>query len=786
MGFVERYAAGVVRWRWMIILGTVVSLAFLASGMKNLYFTSDYRIFFGDENPQYLSYESLKDEYQHSDNVVLVLAPRSGSIFDKGTLRLLEQLTDKSWQLPYAIRVDSLANYQHTEAQGDELSVAPLVDVDTALDDHGVARIKNIVLHEPSLLNNMVSESGHVTGINITVQLPGENRSEGEYLMTAVRSLVADIRNEHSELDVYVTGLIPFNNAFSEAMRKDLTTLMPAMYLLMIVCLWWLLRSIPAVIGTLCVILFSVIAALGTLGHLHIPISPPSVSAPTIILTIAIADCVHILVAYIGFLRQGYSRNKAIEESLIVNFYPIVITSVTTAVGFLSMNLSEVPPYRDMGNLIAFGVIAAMLSSMLFLPAFISLLPAKVKQRQSRQSVRMEQFSDWIIKHNRVLLVSMTAVVIGLVLMIPLNELDNKFVENFSEDIEFRLDSQFTSENLTGVYTIEYSIDSGVEGGVNGPQYLRLLDDFSNWLNAQPEVMHVTSVVDVYKRLNKNLHGDDSEWFRIPESRALASQYLLLYELSLPFGLDLTNQVNLDKSAARVVVVFEDLSSTQMLNIEQRVNTWWSQRTEVATLLASQPVGSSTTLMFSHMGERNSKSLLFGSFLALVVISFILIFALRSLKIGLLSLIPNLLPAAMAFGIWGLMVGKVGMGLSVVTGMTLGIIVDDTVHFLSKYLRGRRVQQLSPEESIRYAFSTVGVALWYTSLILVLGFLLLVFSTYYRNAEMGLMSAITIGIALLVDFVLLPCLLLLVDGEKTDKKRGALPVASQNLPINTA
>jgi len=167
--------------------------------------------------------------------------------------------------------------------------------------------------------------------------------------------------------------------------------------------------------------------------------------------------------------------------------------------------------------------------------------------------------------------------------------------------------------------------------------------------------------------------------------------------------------------------------------------------------------------MFAHIGTRNIRSMLTGTTVALVVISFILIIALRSVKIGLVSLIPNLVPAAMGFGLWGLLVGEVGLALSVVTGMTLGIVVDDTVHFLSKYLRARREQHLNSHDAVRYAFSTVGMALWVTSLVLVAGFLVLTQSAFKLNSDMGLLTAITIAFALAADFLFLPPLLMKVD-----------------------
>lgn len=173
--------------------------------------------------------------------------------------------------------------------------------------------------------------------------------------------------------------------------------------------------------------------------------------------------------------------------------------------------------------------------------------------------------------------------------------------------------------------------------------------------------------------------------------------------------------------------------------------------------------------MFAHIGQSNSESLLGGTVLALFLISMILIIALRSVKIGLLSLIPNLVPVGIGFGLWAIMDGMVGMSLSVVAGMTLGIVVDDTVHFLSKYLRARREKGYSSEEAVTYAFTHVGQALIVTTFVLIAGFMVLTFSTFKMNADMGLLTAITIGIALFIDFFLLPPLLMAVD--KTTSKQ---------------
>lgn len=258
------------------------------------------------------------------------------------------------------------------------------------------------------------------------------------------------------------------------------------------------------------------------------------------------------------------------------------------------------------------------------------------------------------------------------------------------------------------------------------------------------------------------MHGDDPAYYKIPDDRALSAQYLLLYEMSLPYGLDLNNQINIKKSATRFTVTLESVTTNEMLALEERAQEWLAAN----GLPAMQVPGASTTIMFSHISERNIRSMLSGTSIALVLISVILIFSFRSVKIGLISLIPNLVPAGMAFGLWGLLVGQIGVGTSIVMGMSLGIVVDDTIHFLSKYLRAKRERGMDSHGAVRYAFHTVGTALWVTSVILAAGFYVLTFSGFALNAQMGTLTAITIVFALVTDFLLLPPLLMHLEKKK--------------------
>lgn len=764
------FAHWVIRWRWLIIISTLLIIGAIGSGAQYIEFSGSYRAYFSKENPQLTAFDQLQNTYSKNDNVMFVVAPKDGKVFTRETLATVEWLTEQGWKTPFSKRVDSITNFQYTRAENDDLVVKNLVENTSTLTKEGMTRIKQVALTDPLLLNRLISSRAHVTGINVTVILPEKTLTETTEVMVYARKLAEHAKANNPNIDIYITGMLPFNNAFQEASQKDLETLVPIMYGIIFLVAALTLRSISSTIATLLVIIFSVIAALGMMGWLGIPLSAPTATAPTVILTVAVADSIHVLLTMLHGMRTGLRKNDAIIEALRVNLSPIFLTSITTIIGFLTLNFSEVPLFRDLGNVLAMGVTAAWALSILFLPALMAVLPVSVKPGKVRDGAMMERFGEFVIRRRTPLLWAMTFIAVFLVAFIPRNELNDDFVKYFDETVDFRVDTDFMVANLTGVNQIQYSLGSGESGGINNPHYLKKLDEFAQWYRQQPKVIHVNVITDVMKRLNKNMHGDDPAEYRIPESRDLSAQYLLLYEMSLPFGLDLNDQINVDKSSTHMVVTLGEVTTKEILALEESAQKWFINNAP-ATMVNH---GSGTSVMFAHIGDRNIRSMIYGNVLSLILTSLVIMIAIRSFSAGLISLIPNLVPIGMAFGLWGLMVGQVGLSLSVITTMTFGIVVDDTIHFLSKYLQAKREMKLSAEDAVRYAFSTVGMAVWVTSLILVSGFLVLTLSSFELNSGMGLLAAITIAFAALAEYLLLAPLLIKLEERGRDKTNATI------------
>ncbi len=761
------YAHWLLRWRWPVIVLAVVVAALAGYGGQRLSFNNNYRVFFSEDNPQRTAFDRIQDTYTRNDTILFTVTPASGVVFDNATLTAVAQLTDMGWQLPYALRVDSVTNFPHTRAEEDDLIVDDLVPDAQAMPAADIALAREIALSEPALRNRLISADASVTGVFVTFQMP-DPEDDGAKAQQAVgelvgqaRATVRQIEADYPGIDVRLTGSVMMNNSFFESSIKDLKTLIPAMYAGIVIAMLLLVRCVSSTLATVVVIAFSIVTAMGLAGWAGIRLTSPSVSAPTVILTLAVADCVHVIVSMFAAMRHGFGKRAAIVESLRINMQPVFLTSATTAIGFLTMNFSDVPPFRDLGNITAIGVMAAFAYAVVLLPALLAVMPCRSRRTSGALSKSMDRLADFVVRRRNPLLLGTALLSLVVLAFIPANELDDEFVKYFGQKIEFRRDTDYTVENLTGINQIHYSLQAGDSNGVSDPAFLEKLDRFANWYRSQPEIIHVNSIGDTFKRLNRVLHGDDPAWYRLPERRDLAAQYLLLYELSLPFGLDLNNQLNIDKSATQFVATVGSLSSVELRGLVARSEAWLEENTPE---IASTGIGIS--VMFSHISDRNIRSMIRGATLGLLLISGLLLLALRSLRIGVLSLVPNLLPIGLAFGIWGIFVGQINVAASVVAGLILGIIVDDTVHFLTKYLRARRERGLEPPDAVRFAFHTVGTALLVTTLILVAGFTLLSLSQFEINATMGALTAIGIAVALLIDFLLLPPLLIRFDRKR--------------------
>ncbi len=781
---IDRFAVilahAVQRFRWYVVIAAIASAVAIGSGAAKLEFANNYRVFFSDENPELTAFENLQATYTKNDNFLFVLQPSGGDAFSRATVAAVEELTEAAWKIPFAIRVDSISNFQHSYGKGDDLVVEDLYRGGAEMDDAERMRRSEVALSEPLLRSQLVTPDGSATAVNVVLQYPEQSLTEVPEAVSHARNLRDEIEARYPDIDVSLTGVSMLNNAFAETGVSDLGTLVPVMFGVILLLTLLILRSVTATFATLLVIMLSSMVGMGWAGFAGIKLTPISGSAPIIILTLAIADSIHILLSLRTALRNGTAKPDAIAEAIRLNFLPVSITSITTIIGFLALNFSDSPPFWHLGNITAVGILAAWIYSLTLLPALVRILP--YREKETSKADRGERFmagvAEFVIANPYRLLVSIGGGALLLIAFIPTIDLNDQWTKYFDQRIEFRRETDQALQHF-GMYPVEYSVPAKTVGGVSDPEYLGYLEDFTDFLRQQPEVVHVYSLSDIMKRLNKNLHGDDPDYYRTPDGREQGAQYLLLYELSLPYGLDLNDRINIDKSATRVSVTLGDVNSMQTRSFLKNTDDW--MREHLPSWMRTN--ATSAQVMFTYIAERNVNNMVTGTIVAISLIALILMLALQSVRLGVLSLIPNGLPILATFGAWALIVGQVGFSVATVASISLGIIVDDTVHLLSKYVRARRERGGSAADAIRYAFRSVGVAIIVNTVILAAGFLVLLTSSFKINVDMGLLTALAIVFALVLDFLFLPALLLLIDRVGTRKESEGVIEMTKPAPL---
>ncbi len=764
----ERYARLLLKYPWPFIIFPLFLFSWGAVGALDIGINSSYRVFFGSNNPQLQAFDDFQSIYVKDDNVAVVIHHPTQVVFSNEVLATVLSLSQKLWKSEYVTRVDSITNYQHTDVIDDELIVNDLVE-SLPLSNAQLQIKESIALAEPLLRGLLLSSDGKTTQINARVLFPSleENPNVASDIYASVKSLVKEERLKYPDINYYITGIVATNHAFARTPEDEMKKMIPLMLGLTVILLVLLVRSLWGVVLPLILVLFSVVFTLGVAGHFNILLTPVSFTFPQILLAIAIAYSIHIVVTYSRLRREGVEQDNAVVITIVKNLKPVFLTALTTAIGFFSMILNEVPPVRDLGVLVGTGVFFIFVFSVTFLPALLLICPCRIKPEISVVHPSDAYQKDWtislgkfVVQNSRPLLYALILItVLGSIFILKL-EYDDNPLNYFKVGNWHRDATEFVDANLTGVMFTDYSLLSGKENGITDPEFLSKVQAFARYVTTIPEVAHVNSIVPIIKRLNRNLHGDDPLFYRLPETSELAAQYLLLYTLSLPFGLDLTNQINVDYSSTRVTVMMHKVTGKRHIEILNQIDGWVKQNMPE---VKAQGVG--TWVMFTYLGQRVISGMINSLFLALILITLVCILTFRSIRFGLISLIPNALPIMLTFGVWGLLGDHIDFAVSIVATAALGVIIDDTIHLLVRYRKGLESGMLSGD-AFKHALHDVGHALLFTSVILVVAFGLFLLSDFRVNSSMGAMISLSLAFALAFDFLCLPGVLMKLDGKK--------------------
>jgi hypothetical protein len=595
---------------------------------------------------------------------------------------------------------------------------------------------------------------------------------------TAIEEILA--RPEYQGIVFDHSGDVPLNAVYNRVINDDSSTLNLVTSLVIGLLLLLFFRSLVGTLAPLVVVQVSVILCVGLVVLLGWKLDMSFGRTPTLLTAIGVAHSVHILSEFRGRFRTVRDRREALVQTLYLVGTPCLLTSLTTAAGFASMSFVPIKSIAHSGVYSAFGVLAAFVMSLTLLMALLSFgrsAPraaassetgdtAKGGEPMRRMLVAIAAFD---LRHRKAILVVSALVFAvsgaGLARIV----VDSNWLNDFSDRIPLKATTLKVDEVMGGVTNIIYLFDSGEAEGIKEPSVLREMErvqeiaDQQDWL-----VRKSYSIVDILKDLNQAFHGGDPAWYRLPETRELVAQYLLLYEMS--GGEQAEEYVSTDYRRASLELRLKLAMTSETARLVERIDE----------TLANQPLEASTVsltgigALWLKLIDYIVSSQIQGFLLAFSVIAVMMVAIFRSFGTGMISMLPNLAPVLLTLGVMGWLGIELDYSKLSIAAVAIGIAVDDTIHLISRY-RYEFQQRGDYAEALIAAMQDVGRALVITSVALVCGFLVLVLSVLASQALFGILLATTIVTALVADFLLMPALVLTLHPFGPEGVRQASP-----------
>lgn len=737
-------------------------------GFGKLMFTNDFRAFFSKDNPELEKLEKFESTFSKQENILIILETEKDNVFSKDFLTRIRDLTNEAWKTPHSIRVNSIANFQHVDGTEDDINVNYVLPIDGVLNDSAVAELNSVVIDEVEKTDVLISAENGVAIIDIQLVLPEGDMFASVESVGFVRELVAQYQSD--QVTIHLAGYATSNVSLGEAAALDVQTLIPLTYLLIIVGLLLWLRNISLVVSVLIVVTLSLILSIGLIGWVDPVLTPILGYVPSVIMIIAIADSMHILISFRQNINEQLSVIEAINKAIKDNFAPIVITSITTIIGFLALNFNDSPPYRQLGNIVAIGVAVAMLISLYLLPVLVKWFYKGKGTGPVLGQGALEKLNVFT-SNNPLKILLLTVVILPVAGFLTVqNTFTDHWYHYFGEKFEIRKAIEVLNDKHFGVDLIEYQL-SAKSGDIFDPDYVRDVDRFTQWMEKQPGVTVVSDYASIIKKLNKDMVADNSS-YSVPNDRSYIAQLFLLYEMSLPFGLGTETLVSHQRESTRLTVYLTKTDAGKLLHLNDQAQRWTGENTPAIARVDATGLD----MVMSDLNVRNINNMVLSTGVAFVLIALCMFVVLKSMSLGMVAIFTNTAPAVLTYATCYLLWGEIDLASSMVVCMSLGIIVDDTVHFLYKY---KNANASSHAGAITYAFKTSGTAILITTLVLLSGFIVQGFSDFLPTAKVGILMACTFIYALIIDLLVLPCILHLLNAKKGSVAGGEMTQGEQ-------
>ncbi|CAI6143686.1 MAG: hypothetical protein SPLUMA1_SPLUMAMAG1_01462 [uncultured Sulfurimonas sp.] len=764
MPSLKNFVDKVIKFRWLIAILIPIITIVMASNLKNLEFEGSYRIWFGEESKILKNYDHFRAVFGNDDAVTIIFTNEEG-IFTKEALISIENITRKLWETHYIARVDSITNYQYVhsdEEYPDEVIIENFIEEPENYTQAQLDKKRAIALTQDIIVGKLISKDAKTTMIAARMTpKAGDDPAVSFKLRDAVLEILAPEEKKNG-YKFFLSGGPIINTSFIEIAQHDGAIFTPAVIVVAMVLLLLIFRKFSSMIASILVVIFTFLIVLSIQVLLGFKLNNFTANVPVFVVAIGIADAMHLIWIYTMARKKGMDNYTAIHYSVKKNFLAIFLTSITTSVGFASLGISAVVPIQTLGIATASAAILAFILTILFVPALLAILNPNIKADAKVQAHNNHPFAVWythfLQKYAKVILGLSTVLFIILSVGIFKVNVDSNTVKYFKEKFPFRVAITEIQDKLTGPMAYEIIVDSKENDGIKDPKFLHTVEKFYVELYATfPDVRHIHSLVDVIKVFNDVMDGSKT----IPQSQELVAQYLLLYSLSLPQGMEINDKMDIDERLLRVSASLNLVDTSKDLEIINWIEDWWSD-TPYSAVVNGQ------TVMFAHMQHDVTATLINSISLAVVLISIIMLLIFRNWRMLPLFIVPNILPIALVVGVMGWLDIDIDMGVAIAGAIIIGVAVDDTIHFMVKYIEARKRGD-SLEDAMKYVMSYAGSAIIFTTIVLSLAFLVFVFSNFNPNYHFGVVTASALIIAVIVDLIALPALLMIIDNKEESR-----------------
>lgn len=756
----EHYTRFLDRFKWWIVILIPLLVLAMSLSLKNIAYEGGYRIWFDEDSQTLREYDYFKKVFGSDDFMIISFKDEKG-ILNPKALGSVERITDTLWRTPHIERVLSLTNVPYIHTQNDDVSVDPFIENPEVQDSGYFAHKEKAALSDPMIHPLLISNDGKTT--LIMTKVVADARDGEKDLSFEIRDSVQKILDAETARTGYtyhLGGAIPIQTSMVEVMLRELMIFIPLITLCVIAMLLLIYRrlSAPLIQMSIVGLVILIIVSSGILAGYKF--NNFTADIPVFILAIGIGTTVHIFTTWHEQINRGTAPFDAVRIALDKNILAVFLTSLTTAVGFASLAVSPIIPIYTLGLMTAAAVILVFILSIVLMPAMLLLIPRPKQLSDHKRVLSFHHYGRFILRYNRHIVWAAIGIFIVLGYGLSKVNVDSNLIKFLDEKVPVRESTDFVMENITGPMSYEIVVDSRDKEGIKDPAFMRAVEAFSNDFQKEfPQVRNVSSLLLVVKQFNRLMHRNDPAYYQVPSSAEAIAQYILFYSLSLPQGLEISDSIDVNERYLRITANTDITSSKNDLKMIAWAEQWWKEHTPYSAKVYGQ------TAMFAKMQSDITQTLLYSIASSILLVSLVMLIVFRNIRLLYIYILPNLLPFLLVLGVMGWLGIDVDLGIAISGAVILGIAVDDTLHFLTKYFSARK-QGLTIEASLDYVAEHAGVAMILSTLILSLAFATLIASLFIPNAHFGTVTAIALIIALVLDLLFVPALLSLADREK--------------------